>query len=41
LKKQVEPVIEVENLLRQLRDGWAEMLKSQEPSHQARARGVA
>lgn len=27
LRKQVEPVIEVERLLRELRDGWAEMLQ--------------
>jgi flagellar protein FliS len=30
LKKKVAPVVEVEGLVRQLRDGWAEMLRSQD-----------
>jgi flagellar protein FliS len=41
LRKSVEPVIEVEGLLRQLREGWAEMLKTQETSHTGSARVVA
>ena len=41
LKKKVEPVIEVENLIRQLRDGWAEMLRTHEASRPENARGVA
>jgi flagellar protein FliS len=30
LRKQIEPVIEVEKLLTDIRDAWAEMLKKQE-----------
>lgn len=30
IRKDVKPVIEVEALVRQLRDGWAEMLRTQE-----------
>jgi flagellar secretion chaperone FliS len=41
MKKKVEPVIEVENLVRQLRDGWAEMLCAHEAERQQHARGVA
>lgn len=41
LKKQVEPVIEVERLVRQLRDGWAEMLCVHESERQKHAQGVA
>lgn len=41
LKKQVGPVIEVEDLVRQLRDAWAEMLAKQEPEHVESLRGVA
>jgi flagellar protein FliS len=41
IKKKVEPVIEVEALVRQLRDGWAEMLCAQETEHHQHARGVA
>ncbi len=40
LRKQVGPVIEVEDLLRQLRDGWAEMLRNQD-SQPSQTRGVA
>ncbi len=41
LKKDVEPVEEVERLLRTLRDGWAEMLRSEETTRMQNARGVA
>lgn len=41
MKKQVEPVIEVETLVRQLRDGWAEMLNKYEAERLQNARGVA
>ena len=41
LKKTVKPVIEVEELLRHLRDGWAEMLRSQDGSGSVKTRGVA
>jgi flagellar protein FliS len=41
LKKRVEPVIEVDRLVRHLRDGWAEMLRSQEGNRLDNARGVA
>jgi flagellar protein FliS len=42
LRKQVEPVIEVERLVRELRDAWAQML-SQQPDAATieRVRGVA
>jgi flagellar secretion chaperone FliS len=41
LKKDAAPVIEVENLVRQLRDGWAEMLRTQASATAAPIRGVA
>ena len=41
VKKSVAPVIEVEGLLRQLRDGWAEMLRNHEAERQQHAQGVA
>jgi flagellar protein FliS len=41
MKKTVEPVIEVEALVRQLRDGWAEMLNKYEAERLQHARGVA
>jgi flagellar protein FliS len=42
IRKQVEPVIEVERLVRELRDAWAQMLtKQDEPSTVERVRGVA
>ncbi len=41
LRKKVEPVIEVEGLLRELREGWAEMLRSSDSASVGRARGVA
>ncbi len=40
MKKDVGPVIEVEGLVRELRDGWAEMLKSNAAA-EYQARGVA
>lgn len=41
MRKTVEPVIEVEKLVRELRDGWAEMLRTQEAGGMHQARGVA
>ena len=41
MKKKVEPVIEIETLVRQLRDAWAEMLCKHEVERQQNARGVA
>lgn len=41
LRKDVEPVIEVERLLREVRDAWAEMLTKQDPSRSEGIRGVA
>jgi len=41
MKKTVAPVIEVESLVRQLRDGWAEMLCAHEAERQKHTRGVA
>jgi flagellar secretion chaperone FliS len=41
LRKKAEPVIEVEKLVRELRDGWAEMLRTQEAGGMHQARGVA
>jgi flagellar secretion chaperone FliS len=41
LRKQVEPVIEVEGLLRELRDAWAQMLTQHDDSTIERVRGVA
>jgi len=41
MKKKVEPVIEVEGLVRQLRDGWAEMLRNYETERLEHSRGVA
>lgn len=41
LKKSVEPVNEVEGLLRQLRDGWSEMLRKEETARYESVRGVA
>jgi flagellar secretion chaperone FliS len=46
LRKQVEPVIEVERLVRELRDAWAQMLTEQADAGGAgapneRVRGVA
>lgn len=41
IRKQVEPVIEVERLVRELRDAWAQMLAQQNSSSVERVRGVA
>jgi flagellar protein FliS len=38
IKKDVTPVIEVEGLLRELRDGWAEMLNRREDTEAPRGR---
>lgn len=42
LRKQIEPVLEVERLVRELRDAWAQMLSQQpDTSGAERVRGVA
>lgn len=41
LRKQVEPVIEVERLVREIRDAWAQMLAQQDSGAADRIRGVA
>lgn len=41
VRKQVEPVIEVERLVRELRDAWAQMLAQQDGGSVERVRGVA
>lgn len=41
LRKQVEPVIEVERLVRELRDAWAQMLTQQDGAAAETVRGVA
>ncbi len=41
MRKQVEPVIEVERLLREVRDSWAEMLPKHSGSGADGTRGVA
>lgn len=41
LKKDVALVVEVEQLVRSLRDAWAEMLSKQEPEPMESLRGVA
>ena len=41
LRKQVEPVIEVERLVRELRDAWAQMLTQQDGTAAEFVRGVA
>jgi flagellar protein FliS len=41
LRKQVEPVVEVERLLGEVRDAWAEMLRNQDPAQARPARSVA
>ncbi len=40
LKKEVGPVLEVENLLRELREAWAEMLRRQEGSALTEPAGI-
>lgn len=41
LRKQIEPVVEVERLVRELRDAWAQMLSQQDATAPATIRGVA
>jgi flagellar protein FliS len=41
IKKRVEPVIEVERFLQELRDAWAEMIRKEESTRFQDARGVA
>jgi flagellar secretion chaperone FliS len=41
LRKEVAPLIEVERLLRELRDAWAQMLGQQDTGSTERIRGVA
>jgi flagellar protein FliS len=41
IRKQVEPVIEVERLVRELRDAWAQMLSQGGAAGVERVRGVA
>lgn len=41
MKKKVEPVIEVERFMKELRDAWAEMLKKEDSSRMTDTRGVA
>ncbi len=41
IRKQIEPVIEVERLVRELRDAWAQMLTQQDSTSIERIRGVA
>jgi flagellar secretion chaperone FliS len=41
LRKQVEPVIEVERLLGEVRNAWAQMMREQAGTHDGQARGVA
>ena len=41
MRKDAKPVAEVERLLRDVRDAWAEMLLKQEPSRLEGIRGVA
>lgn len=41
IRKDAKPVAEVERLLRDVRDAWAEMLLKQEPSRLEGLRGVA
>lgn len=41
IKKKIEPVIEVEGLVTQLRDGWAEMLRNYDVEKHQQTQGVA
>jgi len=41
MKKRIEPVIEVERFIKELRDAWAEMLRKEESANFQNARGVA
>ena len=41
MKKRIEPIIEVEHFLQELRDAWAEMIRKEEGNRFQDARGVA
>ena len=41
VKKRLEPIIEVERFLQDLRDAWAEMIRKEESTRFQDARGVA
>jgi flagellar protein FliS len=41
IKKRLEPIIEVEHFLQELRDAWAEMIRKEESTRFQDARGVA
>ena len=41
IKKRLEPIIEVERFLQELRDAWAEMIRKEESTRFQDARGVA
>jgi len=41
IRKEEAPVIEVERMLRELRDGWAEMLNKHDPGAPSGVRGAA
>lgn len=41
ISKKIEPLLEVERLVRELRDAWAEMLRKEEGARFHEARGVA
>lgn len=41
IRKEEAPVIEVERMLRELRDGWAEMLTKHDPGAPSGVRGAA
>lgn len=41
IKKKVEPIIEVERFLKELRDAWAEMLRKEESARLQESRTVA
>jgi flagellar protein FliS len=41
VKKRIEPIIEVEHFLQELRDAWAEMIRKEEGTRFQDARGVA
>jgi len=41
VKKRLEPVLEVEGFLQELRDAWAEMIRKEDSSRMQDTRGVA
>ena len=41
IRKDAGPIIEVERLVRELRDAWAQMLAQQDTTSVERVRGVA